>query len=381
MKRILILAALLCSVLHAQVSVRLQNGSTVLRDNVSGRLTLKCDGTSLTCTMANNSVFTLGIGTGTLADPGLNGIVVRTAAGTTTARSLGVASPLTVSNADGTAGSPTLGMVNQGTTTTVLHGNAAGNPAFSSVGINDVSSSTGTGSFVFGTSPTLANPTITGSLHVAAGLVSAPAIAFPGNSFTDGFYQASAGNFQIVLNGSLQGQFLAGGNTFTLGGGGAFQVSGATGLVTEYAGVVTVGKGIPSFTGQSAPAAFSTTQTNLSIIASTVASQYRIGYTVYQSADGTGGVCGSNSTVTPAITYTDPNSQAHTFTAGAISLTPTAGAGTEGLNCAAATGSGGCEILRHVKTGTAITITYTYANGNCNTQPQATAKAYAEVVN
>lgn len=44
---------------------------------------------------------------------------------------------------------------NQGTTTTVLHGNASGNPSWTSVGINDVSGSTGTGNFVFSASPAL----------------------------------------------------------------------------------------------------------------------------------------------------------------------------------------------------------------------------------
>lgn len=47
-----------------------------------------------------------------------------------------------------------------GTTTTLLHGNAAGAPTFGSVGINDVSGSTGTGNFVFATSPTLVTPAL-----------------------------------------------------------------------------------------------------------------------------------------------------------------------------------------------------------------------------
>lgn len=47
-----------------------------------------------------------------------------------------------------------------GTTTTLLHGNAAGAPTFGSVGINDVSGSTGTGNFVFSTSPTLVTPVL-----------------------------------------------------------------------------------------------------------------------------------------------------------------------------------------------------------------------------
>jgi len=52
---------------------------------------------------------------------------------------------------------------NQGTTTTVLHGNAAGNPSFAAVGINDVSGSTGTVNFVFSTSPNITTPTFTTS--------------------------------------------------------------------------------------------------------------------------------------------------------------------------------------------------------------------------
>lgn len=143
------------------------------------------------------------------------------------------------------------------------------------------------------------------------------------------------------------------------------------------------GGGVPSFTGSATTASFSTTQTNVSILASSKAAtqQYVIGYSLYQSANGSGGVCNTNSTVTPAITYTDPASNTHVFTAGAISLKPTSDAGTEAADCSAATGSGGCRILRTVKASSAITITYTYANGNCNTQPQASALAYAEVVN
>jgi hypothetical protein len=183
---------------------------------------------------------------------------------------------------------------------------------------------------------------------------------------------ASNNSLHITRTGALSGNFGINNDT---------TVFSNVGVVSTYNSVATVGVGIPSFTGQVLNTGFSTTQTNQTILASSVASQYRIGYTLYESANGSGGTCSTNATVTPAITYTDPNTQTHVFTAGAISLKPTADAGTEGLNCAASTGSGGCEILRHVKTGTAITITYTFANGNCNTQPQATAKAYAEVVN
>ncbi|HLW52941.1 MAG TPA: hypothetical protein VKW06_08860 [Candidatus Angelobacter sp.] len=59
-------------------------------------------------------------------------------------------------------GSPVLAsadFANQGTTTTVLHGNAAGSPSFAKVGVNDVSGSTGSGNFVLDTSPTINTPT------------------------------------------------------------------------------------------------------------------------------------------------------------------------------------------------------------------------------
>lgn len=154
------------------------------------------------------------------------------------------------------------------------------------------------------------------------------------------------------------------------------------GTIGTYNNVATVGIGVPYFQGHADTAAFSTTQSNVTI-ATSVASdqQYDIGYSVYESTNGSGGTCNTNSTVTPAITYTDPNNQTHTFTAGAISLKPTADAGTEAGNCLAATGSGGCLITRKVKASTTISITYTYANGNCNTQPKATANSFAMVIN
>jgi hypothetical protein len=50
---------------------------------------------------------------------------------------------------------------NQGTTTTVLHGNASGNPSFGAVTASDLSSTTGSGStVVLSSSPTITTPTI-----------------------------------------------------------------------------------------------------------------------------------------------------------------------------------------------------------------------------
>ena len=51
-----------------------------------------------------------GGGGGGMADPGANGVVVRTALDTTTARSIAGTSPVTVTNGDGTGGSPTISM-------------------------------------------------------------------------------------------------------------------------------------------------------------------------------------------------------------------------------------------------------------------------------
>jgi hypothetical protein len=107
---------------------------------------------------------------GTLGDPGANGIVVRTAAGapaTSVARSIAVSPPIVIVNPDGVAGNPSLScaicvtsagaltlsalvlgaggqgtavLASLGTTTTVLHGNAAGAPSFAAVSLaTDVS--------------------------------------------------------------------------------------------------------------------------------------------------------------------------------------------------------------------------------------------------
>ncbi len=51
-----------------------------------------------------------GGGAGGLPDPGSNGILVRTATNTTTARSLAANSPLAITNADGTTGNPTVSL-------------------------------------------------------------------------------------------------------------------------------------------------------------------------------------------------------------------------------------------------------------------------------
>lgn len=63
---------------------------------------------------------------------------------------------------------------NQGTTTTVLHGNAAGNPSFAVVTPADaVGNTSGSGNFVLVTSPTIATPVISGTVTSYNGVVTA----------------------------------------------------------------------------------------------------------------------------------------------------------------------------------------------------------------
>ncbi len=137
-----------------------------------------------------------------LNDPGGNGIVVRTALSTTINRSMAATAPITLTNADGTLGNPTyacptcttsaaaltannlliggggqamaaLGTL--GTTTTVLHGNAAGAPTFGSVDLQaDVSNflnvvNGGTGRQTFTTNGTLIGNGAGGILVSSAG--------------------------------------------------------------------------------------------------------------------------------------------------------------------------------------------------------------------
>lgn len=61
---------------------------------------------------------------GALADPGGNGVLVRTALNTTSAVSIAATSPVTVTNADGTAGNPTLACATCTTNASALTSNA-----------------------------------------------------------------------------------------------------------------------------------------------------------------------------------------------------------------------------------------------------------------
>jgi hypothetical protein len=74
------------------------------------RIELSIASGSLFFCRPDTNVWSVGISAsagGSLADPGGNGIVVRTASNVTTFRSMGATLPVTITNADGTAGNPT----------------------------------------------------------------------------------------------------------------------------------------------------------------------------------------------------------------------------------------------------------------------------------
>ena len=125
------------------------SGHVVLWDNTTGTL-LKDGGALGSAAYQNSSAFQPAgsyapatVGTAILYGDGLGGFSsvtigtgVSFVAGTLSATgsggtvtSVGATTPLTSSG----GATPSIGMVNQGTVTTVLHGNAAGNPAFSAV--------------------------------------------------------------------------------------------------------------------------------------------------------------------------------------------------------------------------------------------------------
>ena len=97
----------------------------------TGDATKAAGGTALTLATVNADV---GAFTNAAITVNAKGLVTAAASGTAPVTSVGATSPIT-----STGGlTPTIGMVNQGTTTTVLHGNAAGNPAFSTIVNADV---------------------------------------------------------------------------------------------------------------------------------------------------------------------------------------------------------------------------------------------------
>jgi hypothetical protein len=85
------------------------NGELLIGNTTGNTLTKATltQGTGISITNGAGSITIAATGGG-LADPGANGVVIRTAANTTTARTITAGTGISVSNGDGTAGNPTI---------------------------------------------------------------------------------------------------------------------------------------------------------------------------------------------------------------------------------------------------------------------------------
>ena len=154
---------------------------------------------------------------------------------------------------------------NQGTTTTVLHGNAAGNPAFGSVAPGDTTGTTGSGSvFALQTSPAFTTPnigaatgtslnasgTVTASQTLANGSQSSPGHSY-GSETSSGWFWQQAGIQGLSRLGAYIAQVNSTQFSFANGYSLCFS-SGAPNSVACDAGTSRGGVGITDFGNGSA---------------------------------------------------------------------------------------------------------------------------------
>lgn len=172
---------------------------------------------------------------------------------------------------------------NQGTTTTVLHGNGAGNPAFGSVTSSDVSGTTGSGNFVLATTPVLVAPAVTGASDVVQltvtgnGTQTSNLVNFTDSTPTTVFdvNVNGAGNGSVYVNKTNSGDATATGRFFGVIG------TMPTTLTQNTAGVVTTITGAGS-------SSFLLGASNLTLAAGYTGSSLTIGHSVVNSSAGTG---------------------------------------------------------------------------------------------
>jgi hypothetical protein len=166
---------------------------------------------------------------------------------------------------------------------------------------------------------------------------------------------------------------------FNPGTGGTVNISGNTvwdsgGGLTRYAGDSLVGRGQPTFAGQSSQVGFHATVGSTNILATTwggTGQVYRVGYTMWQATAGSGGTCNNNATATVTLAWTDPANQSQTKAESAMNVPPTLAAGAYQQD----------EIVVPAKASSALSYSIAWSNGNCTTQPTVTIKLWAEELN
>lgn len=246
----------------------------------------------------------------------------------------------TTINGKALSGNITLGLAssdfaNQGTTTTVLHGNAAGNPSFAVVTPADASGNTsGSGNFVLVTSPTLVTPAL--GAATATSINGLTLTSSTGTfTLTNGktFSVANTLNFSgtdssSVAFGAGGTVMYTGGSLFTLNAGSSVGLT-APGAITQ-GSTVTIGATTDTVRfgalglGQAAPTA------GLAIT----------GKTISTDADGTTGAITTNSTIT--------KNDSNTRTFQSVQIKPTFNTGASNANTTV-------DILQVDSTNTAVT--------------------------
>lgn len=126
--------------------------------------------------------------------------------------------------------------------------------------------------------------------------------------------------------------------------------------------------------GKSSQINFHAVVNSTNIVASTTPAAwtlFKVGYSLFQTASGSGGTCATSATVTVTLAWTDPSGTAQTKVESALNLPPVLAAGATQQD----------EIRVPVQTASALSYSIAWADGNCTTQPRASIYLYAQPVN